>query len=78
VSDQAAPLLLDADAAAALCGVSRTSWYTMVAGGSAPAASLRAGRIVRWSAVELREWIKAGCPKQEDWIGMRPKKLARA
>ena len=60
-----APLLVDAAQAAALCGVSRATWFSWQAAGRVPAPALRAGRVVRWSVDEVRRWIEAGCPSVE-------------
>jgi predicted DNA-binding transcriptional regulator AlpA len=55
------PLLLTADQAAALCGVSPATWYRMTAAGRTP-ASIRVSRgCVRWRADDLRLWVGWGC-----------------
>jgi len=28
---------------------------------------IRVGRNVRWSVIELRKWVEAGCPTQQEW-----------
>ena len=61
------PLLLDAAACAALCGVSRATWFAWQASGFCPAATLRRGRVVRWSDDEIRRWCAAGCPARDRW-----------
>ena len=70
-----APLLLDAAGAAALCSVSRATWFSMQAAGQIPAAVLRRGRVVRWSYAEIVAWIAAGCPARDRWaiISGRPR-----
>jgi excisionase family DNA binding protein len=61
------PLLLTADQAAALCGVSPATWYRMASAGRSP-ASLRLSRgCVRWRRDELTGWIAAGCPSRREW-----------
>ncbi len=65
--EPATALLLDAAGAARLCGVSRTTWFAMVAAGRVPPAALRHGRVVRWSRDELAAWIAAGCPAADRW-----------
>jgi predicted DNA-binding transcriptional regulator AlpA len=70
-----APLLLDAAGAAALCGVSRATWFGWQAAGQIPVAVLRRGRVVRWSYAEIVAWIAAGCPARDRWRavgGRRP------
>jgi len=34
---------------------------------------VRVGRLVRWRADEVREWIAAGCPNRDKWNAMRTK-----
>lgn len=67
----AAVLLVDAGAAAALCGVSRATWFAWHSAGRIPLPALRAGRVVRWSAAELAAWISAGCPARDRWQAER-------
>lgn len=62
--------LVDADAAAAMCGIHRATWYKAVSNGKAP-ASVRIGGVVRWRRTELEEWIAAGCPARQKWESMR-------
>jgi predicted DNA-binding transcriptional regulator AlpA len=62
-----AALLLDARAAAALCGVSRATWFSWQAAGQIPLPVLRRRRVVRWSAEELRRWCESNCPARERW-----------
>src|SRR5262245_57074740 len=33
--------------------------------------SLGLGKCLRWSVIELLEWIEAGCPRRRDWIAVR-------
>jgi predicted DNA-binding transcriptional regulator AlpA len=55
--------LLDAEAAAALIGVSRATWDRMRSGGLVPApVKLNRGSIIRWRRAELAKWIEDGCP----------------
>lgn len=61
-----APLLLDAKAAAAMCGVSRTTWWSLHAAGRIP-VPVHLGRRTLWRAVELAAWTEAGCPPRHRW-----------
>jgi predicted DNA-binding transcriptional regulator AlpA len=61
------PLLLDAAQAAALCNVSRATWFSWQASGLIPAAVLRRRHVVRWSAEEIRRWCESACPSRERW-----------
>jgi hypothetical protein len=29
------------------------------------------GNLMRWSVLELLEWVEAGCPRRKKWIEMR-------
>ena len=60
------PMLLDARAAAALCGVSARHWATLHSEGLIP-APVRLGRRVLWRAEELQGWTRAGCPPRLRW-----------
>ena len=66
MSDFAAPLLLTAKQAAALCGKSLRTWRTWDAAGLVP-MPVRISRSVLWRADELAAWINAGCPLREHW-----------
>lgn len=61
-----APLLVDAEEAARLLSISRSTWYALVTSGRAP-RGVRLGRCRRWSADDLRRWIEAGCPSRNRW-----------
>lgn len=65
------PLLLDAEQAAALCSISRATWFHWQASGLIPAAVIRRGRVVRWSRAEIESWIAAGCPARDRWQTMK-------
>jgi predicted DNA-binding transcriptional regulator AlpA len=60
------PFAVEAREAARICGISRTSWYGLRAGGAIP-APIRLGRRVLWRVDELRRWLDAGCPNQRKW-----------
>lgn len=62
-------LLIAAGEAAALCDMSRSAWYKLVASGKAP-RSVKLGALARWRRNELESWIAAGCPPREKWDAM--------
>lgn len=64
------PLLLDARAAAKICGVSRSHFLAMHSAGRIP-LPVRLGRRVLWRAAELTVWIEAGCPSRDRWQSIR-------
>lgn len=59
-------LLIDMKAAAKLLDLSERTVWGMANSGRMP-KPLRIGRAVRWSYEELRAWVNAGCPPQDDW-----------
>lgn len=61
-----APLLLDARAAAKLCGVSRSHFLALHSAGKVP-LPVRLGRRTLWRGAELAAWIDAGCPARDRW-----------
>ncbi len=63
------PLLLAAEAAATMCGVSRSHWLAMLSAGKVP-APVRLGRRTLWRVDELRAWCAAGLPAQDRWHSM--------
>lgn len=62
--------LLNVEEASRLCGVSRATWYRMMAGCKVPEPQ-RFGKRVLWDAKELRQWIDAKCPVLRDWRVLR-------
>jgi predicted DNA-binding transcriptional regulator AlpA len=60
------PLLLNAKAAASLCGKSLRTWRTWDAAGLVP-RPIRIGRSTLWRADELHAWIAASCPRRQEW-----------
>lgn len=64
-------MLLDAAAAARLCGVSRATWFCWDSRGRIPRPLRLSERIPRWRVEELRAWLAAGAPPRERWEEMR-------
>lgn len=59
-------LLLNSKQVAKLLDISeRTLWGHSHSGRIPP--PIKIGSAVRWSIIELREWVEAGCPTQEEW-----------
>ena len=54
------PLLVDARQAAALLGISQRKLAQLVAWDDIP--SRKIGRLRRFSVMELKAWVDAGCP----------------
>jgi predicted DNA-binding transcriptional regulator AlpA len=61
------PLLVDASAAAALCGVSNATWYRLMSAGKVPAPVRLGGRVL-WRVRELELWTDHGCPERVEWL----------
>jgi predicted DNA-binding transcriptional regulator AlpA len=59
-------LLVTARQASAACGKSLRTWRTWDSAGWIP-RPVRIGRSTLWRADELREWVKAGCPRRAEW-----------
>ena len=70
LSAPVAPLLLDARAASALCGVSVRTWWALHSAGRTP-LPVRLGRRTLWRADELADWCKAGCPARDRWENVK-------
>lgn len=51
-------LLVKADEAAAMLGVGRSTLYTMVSNGSAP-APVKIGTMTRWKVADLQQHVQA-------------------
>ena len=60
------PLLLTADEASCLYGVSSATWYRWSAAGRVP-APVRIGATVRWRLSELESHLEAGAPDRKTW-----------
>jgi predicted DNA-binding transcriptional regulator AlpA len=64
------PLLLRADQAARLLGISRSAFYSKVSAGLIiPAVYI--GESPRWPVESLRAWVSAGCPAAEQFAAMQ-------
>ncbi len=54
------PLLISAEDAARLIGVSRSKWYQLYDEGRIP-LPLKIDRRSLWRVAELRDWVAGGC-----------------
>jgi predicted DNA-binding transcriptional regulator AlpA len=61
------PLLLTADQAAALLGVSPATFYRMRSAGRTPAPLRLSPGCVRYSRETLVEWVRLGCPSRKEF-----------
>lgn len=60
-------LTVRADGAAKLCGISRGQWFKLKKDGRVPKPILLGKRCPFWLVSELRDWLAAGCPPQNEW-----------
>jgi predicted DNA-binding transcriptional regulator AlpA len=60
------PLLVGADRAASMCGISPASWYRLKAAGKTPAPVKLGGRVLYRSA-DLQLWVALGCPPRKEF-----------
>ena len=58
------PLLVRADQASALCGLSVSTFYQLKASGQLP-PSIKLGKARLWPLETLKTWTKLGCPNYE-------------
>ena len=68
----AEPLLVNAELAGRLCGVSGRTWQRMCSAGETP-APIRCGSRRRWNLdgpTGLRGWVVSGCPSRHRWEAM--------
>lgn len=65
------PGLLETPAAAAFCGMGRSTFDAAVQAGKVGPMPVRIGGKKLWSVEELREWVRAGCPSRVRWQARR-------
>ena len=65
-----APLTVSAAEAAALLGVSRSTWLLWNDAGTTPRGLKIGGRRL-WDYGELQQWISAGAPPRTKWEALR-------
>lgn len=64
--------LLTAEAVAELLAIGLRTVRQWDSAGRLP-EPVRLGKLVRWPAAEMRDWIQAGCPDRETWAARRKK-----
>jgi len=64
------PLAVSAAEAAALLGVSRSTWYDWHDAGKTPRGLKIGGRRL-WDYAELQRWVSAGAPPRVKWAAIR-------
>jgi predicted DNA-binding transcriptional regulator AlpA len=69
-------LLITAETAAALCGVSTRTWRRLEETGVVPRPILLGRRMKRWLRADFIRWIEAGCPPRREWEARNPRDSA--
>jgi excisionase family DNA binding protein len=64
-------LLLSAAETAALLGISRSAFYSLLSSGRVGPMPVRFGRAVRWDRREIEQWVAQKCPCRDRWQAMR-------
>lgn len=70
--EQCGKLMLDTPDMAEFLGVSQKTMTHLASTDRVPGQiRLGLGRCLRWSVLELLEWVEAGCPRRMKWIELR-------
>lgn len=64
-------LVVSADEAAKLLGISRRHLWALNSSGRLPRPVRLGSRSVRWVARELSAWLDAGCPPRDRWEALK-------
>lgn len=62
------PLLVSAQDAAGLLGISQRAFYSLLSSGRIGPLPIHLGRRTLWRRNELESWIQAGCPARQQWL----------
>src|SRR5436190_189030 len=65
------PLLVDADHASRMCGVSTATWFRLKSAGKTPAPVKLGGRVL-YRLSDLRLWAELGCPDRRTFEARKP------
>lgn len=64
--------MIDSKDMAKFLGVSQIVMDQLISTDRVPGqCRLGLGTCLRWSVLELLEWVEAGCPRRRKWIEMR-------
>jgi len=64
-------LLLSAKDAGELLGIGERFLWSMHSSGELGPLPIRLGKRTLWSRFELTDWVKARCPRREEWINRK-------
>lgn len=65
------PLLLSAKQVAAVLNIGESTIWDLHARGLLP-LPIKLSRRTLWSAEELRDFVRAGCPNRQKWLVIKP------
>lgn len=72
ITREIAPLAVDQDSAAALLSVSRSTFDRMAEDGRLGPEPVRlSARCLRYSRIEIEQWVAAGMPPRPKWLAMK-------
>lgn len=66
------PLLVDAEGAAKLLGISKSGFLALHKTGKLGPEPIRWGRKNLWRVYALEIWVRCGCPPRWQWVKMQP------
>ncbi len=72
LSITANPILVNAENAASLLGISRSFFYSLHSSGELGPLPVRLREKSLWRRAELQSWADAGCPPRETWLAQDP------
>ena len=62
------PLLVGAEAAGKLLGISRRHFTQLESAGQVGPMPVKLGRRSVWNYQEIKRWVAAGCPCRDVWL----------
>lgn len=71
VGEHSTMLLLNAKDAAKLLGIGERFFWAMHSSGELGPLPIRLGKRTLWSRFELATWVKARCPRREEWVATK-------
>ena len=62
------PLLLDAEEASRMLGISRSNFYALLSSGRIGPEPINLGKRVLWKRTDLELWVENDCPNRQKWL----------
>jgi len=69
--DNSTALLLNAKEGARLLGIGERFFWAMHSTGELGPLPIKLGKRTLWSRFELTDWVKARCPRREEWVNRK-------